>query len=143
METELLIQHLCELKNGNAIYSPTYDYSVHNRSKTTIKIEPRPIIIIEGILVLQEPKLVDLMDIKIYVEADADERILRRIIRDVNERGRSVESVVQQYLTTVKPMHYLFVEPTKVKADIIINSGMNEIALEIIRAKIDALLNEF
>ena len=139
-ETELLIEHIGKLKNGEAIDCPVYDYSRHNRSDKTLRIEPRKIILIEGILVLADPRLRDLLDIKIFVEADADERILRRIVRDVKERGRDLDNIVSQYLTTVKPMHYLYVEPTKAMADIIINSGLNDVAFDIMRSKIRLML---
>ena len=123
-ETELLVEHLKMLKQGQAVECPVYDYSIHNRSDETVRIEPKKIILLEGILVLADPRLRDMIDIKIFVEADADERILRRIVRDVKERGRDLDNIVEQYLTTVKPMHYLYVEPTKARADIIINSGL-------------------
>ena len=105
-----------------------------------LHIEPRRIIVAEGILLLADPRLRDLLDIKIYVEADADERILRRIVRDVKERGRDLDNIVEQYLTTVKPMHYLYVEPTRATADIVINSGMNDVAFDIVQSKIRLLL---
>ena len=117
LETQLLLEHLHLLKDGKAIDCPVYDYSQHNRSNETIHIEPKPIIITEGILLLADKRLRNLLDIKIYVEADADERILRRVVRDVKERGRDIDNIVEQYLTTVKPMHYLYVEPTKSMAD--------------------------
>ena len=117
LETELLVEHLIKLRSGVAVQSPVYDFTVHNRSDKTIRIEPRNIIIVEGILVLADKRLRDLFDIKIYVETDADERILRRVMRDLKERGRNIESIVQQYLTTVKPMHYMFVAPSRAKAD--------------------------
>lgn len=141
LETDLLIQHLKQLKAGKSVECPAYDYSVHNRSDVKIKINPSKIIIVEGILVLQNDELRDLCDIKIYVDADADERILRRAIRDVKERGRDLEGIMEQYLTTVKPMHYQYVEPTKAQADMVINSGMNEVAFDIVKTKIDALLH--
>lgn len=136
LETDLLIRHIKILKSGNAIECPVYDYSVHNRSKQTVRIEPRKVIIVEGILVLQDEELRNLMDIKIYVEADADERIMRRAIRDMKERGRDLEGIFEQYITTVKPMHYLYVEPTRTLADIVINSGMNTVAYDVISLKI-------
>ena len=123
LETDLLIEHLKELKAGRSIDSPVYDYSQHNRSHETVRIDPKPIIIVEGILLLADERLRSLLDIKVYVEADADERILRRISRDVSERGRDLNGIIEQYLTTVKPMHYLYVEPTRSKADVVINSG--------------------
>lgn len=140
LETDLLVEHILQLKAGQAIESPTYDYSQHNRSDKTIRVEPRGILLVEGILVLQDPRLRDLLDIKIYVEADADERILRRAIRDVKERGRDLEGIYRQYITTVKPMHYLYVAPTKAMADIVINSGMNDVAFDMVRTKIQVML---
>lgn len=140
LETDLLIRHLEELKAGRAVDCPVYDYSEHNRSDKTIHIEPKKIIVIEGILLLSDPRLRSLIDIKIYVEADADERILRRIVRDVKERGRDLDNIVEQYLTTVKPMHYLYVEPTRAMADIVINSGKNDVAFDIVQSKIRLLL---
>lgn len=141
-ETNLLIEHVKKLKAGEAVDSPTYDYKLHTRANATVHVEPKPVIIIEGILTLQDPELLELLDIKIFVEADADERILRRAIRDVRERGRDLEGVAAQYLQTVKPMHYLYVEPTKSRADLVINSGMNDVAYDLVRTKIQALLNE-
>lgn len=142
LETDLLVKHIELLKNGHAIECPVYDYFQHNRSKKTMRVEPRKVIIVEGILVLQDPKLRDLLDIKVYVEADADERIMRRAIRDMKERGRDLEDVFDQYINTVKPMHYLYVEPTKVTADIVINSGMNDVAFDMVKTKIKALIRE-
>lgn len=143
LETDLLIEHVKLLKNGKSVDAPTYDFTRHTRAKTTLHIEPKPIFIIEGILTLQNAELVNLMDVKIFVEADADERILRRAIRDVKERGRDLGGVAEQYLQTVKPMHYLYVEPTKNAADIVINSGMNDVALDIVCTKIKALLEGY
>ena len=142
LETELMLEHLRKLRNGEAIDCPVYDYSVHNRSDQTVHIEPKKIIVVEGILLLADPRTRDLLDIKIYVEADADERILRRIVRDVKERGRDIDNIVEQYLTTVKPMHYMFVEPTRAKADLVINSGMNNVAFDMVQSKIRLLLEE-
>lgn len=142
LETELLLEHLQMLKNGQAVECPVYDYSQHNRSDQTVRIEPKKVILVEGILLLADPRTRDLLDIKIYVEADADERILRRVVRDVKERGRDIDNIVDQYLTTVKPMHYLYVEPTRAKADIVINSGMNDVAFDIVQSKIRLLLEE-
>lgn len=141
-ETDLLIRHLKALRRGETIQCPVYDYAQHNRTDRTIELKPSRIIIVEGILVLENPELRSLFDIKIYVEADADERIIRRIIRDVKERGRHVEDISEQYLTTVKPMHYLYVEPTKAMADIVINSGMNDVAFDLMKTKIQSLLNQ-
>ena len=135
-ETDLFIEHLRKLRNGETVECPVYDYTIHNRSKETVTIKPSPVIIVEGIMVLQNEELRDLLDIKIYVEADADERILRRVIRDVKYRGRDVEGIAQQYLTTVKPMHYIYVEPTKYLADIVLNSGMNDVVFDVIKVKI-------
>lgn len=140
LETELLVEHLNKLRKGESIDCPVYDYSRHNRSDRVVRIEPKKIILVEGILLLADARVRELLDIKIFVEADADERILRRIVRDVKERGRDLDNIVQQYLTTVKPMHYLYVEPTKATADIIINSGMNDVAFDIVRSKIQLLL---
>ena len=139
-ETDLLIRHLEMLKRGEVIDCPTYDFSQHNRAKEIIRISPHPVILLEGILVLYDPRIRDLLDIKVYVDADADERILRRVLRDTRERGRDVENIVEQYLTTVKPMHNLYVEPTKVYADIITNSGMNPVALDLVSRKIKDIL---
>ena len=139
-ETDLLVEHLHKLKEGIPVQCPVYDYSVHNRTDRTIEIKPAEVIIIEGILVLYDKRLSDMMDIKIFVDADADERILRRVIRDVKERGRDVEGIARQYLTTVKPMHYAFVEPTKYTADLVINSAYNNFAFDVIRVKIETLL---
>ena len=142
LETDLLIEHIKRLRNGESIECPVYDYTVHNRSDKTVRIDPRKIILIEGILLLADPRLRSLLDIKIYVEADADERILRRILRDVKERGRDIDNIVEQSLTTVKPMHYLYVEPTRATADIVINSGMNDVAFDIVQSKIRLMLEE-
>lgn len=141
LETDLLVEHLKLLKAGKAIDCPVYDYSQHNRSADVIRIEPRPVILVEGILLLADPRVRDLLDIKVYVEADADERILRRISRDVEERGRDLQGIINQYLTTVKPMHYLYVEPTRSKADIVINSGKNDVAFDLFISKIEQLLD--
>lgn len=141
METSLLVEHLKALKDGKAIECPTYDYTQYTRAEETVRVEPKKVILLEGILVLADAQLRELMDIKIYVEADADERILRRIIRDVKERGRDIEGVVEQYLTTVKPMHYLYVDPTRSMADIVINSGMNPVAFDLVKNTIQKQLN--
>lgn len=141
-DTELLIEHIKALKSGQSIICPTYDYSQHNRAKNTITVEPRKVILIKGILTLCDSRLRDLMDIKIFVDADADERILRRVLRDTKERGRDIENIIDQYLTTVKPMHYLYVEPTKSYADLVVNSGLNNVAFEVMKTKIEDLLKE-
>ena len=127
-ETELLCEHVRMLKQGKAVEQPVYDYSNHNRSTETVYLEPRPIILLEGILVLENPELRSLMDLKVFVDTDADERIMRRLSRDIMERGRSFDSVMTQYRNTVKPMHDKFVEPTKYTADIIIPWGGSNVA---------------
>lgn len=142
LETDLMLEHLKALKNGQAVKCPVYDFTMHNRTDRFTVIEPRKIIIVEGILVLADPRVRDMMDIKIYVEADADERILRRTLRDVEERGRDLRGIINQYLTTVKPMHYLYVEPTRAMADIVINNAMNDVAYDLIRLKINWMLAE-
>ena len=142
LETDLMLRHRELLKSGHAIDCPVYDYSQHNRSDKILHIEPKKIILAEGILLLSDPRIRSMIDIKIYVEADADERILRRIVRDVKERGRDLDNIVDQYLTTVKPMHYLYVEPTRALADIVINSGMNDVAFDVVQSKIRLLLNK-
>lgn len=136
-DTDLMVQQLRELKDGHAIRCPVYSYSDHNRTDETVLIQPAPVIIVEGILIFQDPRLRELMDIRIFVETDADVRILRRALRDVEERGRSMQSVVQQYLTTVKPMHEQFVEPTWKYADIVVlEGGHNLVALDLIMQRI-------
>ena len=142
LETELLVEHLKQLKEGQEIECPVYDFTQHNRSNKSYTIRPSKIFLIEGILIFTDERLRDLFDIKIFVEADADERILRRVVRDIKERGRDIDNIMEQYLTTVKPMHALYVEPTKTTADIIINSGMNDVAFDIMKTKIEQLLNE-
>ena len=132
-DTDMLVEAVRELKKGHSITCPVYDYTIHDRSDRVITVKPAKVIIIEGILIFQSRELCDLMDIKIFVDTDADVRILRRIVRDVRDRGRSLESVVNQYLTTVKPMHEQFVEPSKRNADIIIpEGGHNQVALEMV-----------
>lgn len=138
----LLIHDLTALKEGRRILAPTYDYADYNRAKETVCIEPRKVILIEGILTLYYKQLRDLLDIKIFVDADADERILRRVMRDTKERGRSIENIVDQYLNTVKPMHYMYVEPTRSYADIVVNSGKNDVAFAIMKTHIQELLRE-
>lgn len=137
LETELLIRHLNELKSGHPINCPIYDFLKHDRTEDTYLITPSPVIIVEGILVFQNEDLRNIFDLKIYVEADADERIMRRAIRDIKERGRDIEGVFSQYVNTVKPMHYQYVEPSKVSADIIINGGMNNMAFDLVITKIN------
>lgn len=136
-ETDLLIEHLKQLKNGHSIECPVYSFSEHTRTKETRKIDPTKVIIVEGILIFQNPELLNMLDIRIFVDTDPDVRILRRILRDVKERGRSLDSVVTQYLSTVKPMHEQFVEPSKRNADIIVlEGGYNLVALDMIIQRI-------
>ncbi len=142
-DTDLFLSDLDRLRAGQSIESPVYDYTVHDRSDKTKTVPYAPVILVEGILILADPRLTERMDIKIFVDADADVRILRRLSRDVKTRGRSIESVVDQYLTTVKPMHEKYVEPSKKMADIIVlEGGRNTVALDMIIAKIDKFLKE-
>ena len=132
-DTDMMIEHLQQLREGHAIECPTYDYTIYNRAEETITIEPRKVIVVEGSLIFASRVLCDQMDIKIFVDADADVRLCRRIRRDVKKRGRTIDSVIEQYLTTVKPMHEQFVEPSKKKANLIVpEGGKNLIALEMI-----------
>lgn len=136
-DTDLLIRHLEELKQGRSIQCPVYSYVDHNRTDRTVEISPTKVLIVEGILIFQDPVLREMFDIKIFVETDADERILRRALRDVEERGRTLRSVVTQYLTTVKPMHEQYVEPSRKYADIVVlEGGHNLVALEMIMQRI-------
>ncbi len=141
LETELLIQHLEKLRAGQTIEIPIYDFSTHVRTDRTLRVEVAPVIIVEGILVFVERQLRDLFDVKIYIDTDADVRFIRRLRRDLEERGRTVESVCQQYLSTVRPMHLEFVEPSKRYADVIIpEGGFNEVAIEMVAARLRGLL---
>ncbi len=143
-DNDLLLEQLQRLVMGEAIECPVYDYTVHNRSAETVRIEPSPVVILEGILIFAEPRILDLIDIKLFVDTDADVRILRRIKRDVLERGRTLESVESQYLKTVKPMHELHVEPSKRNADLIVpNGGNNLVALDMILHRIRRELDEY
>ena len=143
-DNNLLVSHLESLLNGHSIQKPSYDFSIHNRIEDTTKVEPKEIVIVEGILILEDPRIRELLDIKIYVDTDADVRILRRLVRDINERGRTMESVINQYLNVVKPMHNQFTEPTKKFADIIIpEGGHNKVAIDIIVAKIKEVLGKY
>ena len=136
-DTDLMIEHIRELKAGRAIECPVYDFTIHNRSDKTVPIYPAKVLIVEGILIFQAPELVKLLDIKIFVDTDADVRIIRRILRDVKERGRTLDSVTSQYLNTVKPMHELYVEPSKRNADLVVlDGGYNLVALEMIMDRI-------
>ncbi|MCL1630458.1 uridine kinase [Sporolactobacillus sp. CPB3-1] len=140
-DTDLLISHIKELLHFHPIKKPVYDYTVHTRSAKIVPVEPKDVIILEGILILEDERLRDLMDIKVFVDTDADLRIIRRLLRDTEERGRSVESVINQYLTAVRPMHLQFVEPTKRYADIIIpEGGKNTVAIDLMTTKIRAVL---
>ena len=141
LEFDLMVKHLEQLKNGQAALCPVYDFTQHTRSDKVTEIKPRPIILIDGILIFHDESLRNCMDLKIYVETDADERILRRARRDMLERGRDLDSVIEQYLSTVKPMHNTYVKPTKVFADIILNGGKNEQAFALVKAQIEQLLN--
>ncbi len=143
LETELLIQHLKVLRTGRSVEIPVYDFTTHTRTSQTRRIEPAPVILVEGILVFVEPDLRDLFDVKLYVDTDADVRFIRRLIRDIEERGRSVQSVCEQYLSTVRPMHLEFVEPSKRYANVIIpEGGFNQVAIEMIAARIRGMLEE-
>ena len=143
LETELLVQHIKDLKVGRSIEQPLYNFATHQRMKETKKVEPREIIIVDGILLLVDKSLRDLFDIKIFLDTDGDERLIRRIKRDILERGRSVDSIMNQYMNTVKPMHLEFVEPSKHWADVIIPRGAeNTVAIDMVVTKIKSMLRE-
>lgn len=143
LETDLMAAHLDRLRHGEAIDCPVYDFTVHNRSDETIRIVPKRVIIVEGILIFENEELRNLMDIRIFVDTDADVRLCRRIKRDVNKRGRTLESVLTQYQETVKPMHEMYVEPSKKFADIIVpEGGKNLVALDMITGRIQRHLEE-
>jgi uridine kinase len=143
LETDLMAAHLDRLRHGEAIYCPVYDFTCHNRSDKTVRICPKRVIIVEGILIFENEPLRDLMDIKIFVDTDADVRLCRRIARDVTERGRTLESVLSQYQTTVKPMHEKYVEPSKKYADLVVpEGGKNLVALEMIMGRIERHIKE-
>ncbi|MEI3604095.1 uridine kinase [Pseudogracilibacillus sp. SE30717A] len=140
-DNDLLVSHLKDLINLKPIEKPVYNYKLHTRSEQVIKVEPKQVIIVEGILILEDPRLVELMDIKLYVDTDSDVRIIRRLLRDIKERGRSLDSVIDQYINEVRPAHLQFVEPTKRYADIIIpEGGENHVAIDIIATKIEKIL---
>lgn len=142
-DTEMFVEHLAALRKGETVECPIYDYTIYDRSDDTLTIRPAKVIIVEGIMIFYPEALRNLMDIKVFVDADADVRILRRITRDVKERGRSLDSVINQYITTVKPMHEAFVEPSKRYADIIIpEGGQNMVALEMLIGRIRAHINK-
>ena len=141
-DTELMIQHVEELIQYRSIEKPVYDYAAHTRSSQIVLQEPKEVIIVEGILILEDARLRDLMDIKVYVDTDDDIRIIRRIKRDMEERGRTLDSVIQQYLSVVKPMYHQFIEPTKKYADLIIpEGGQNQVAIDLMTTKISSILN--
>lgn len=142
-DTDLMIEHVRKLKNWECIERPVYDFTIHNRVDETVTVKPAKVVVVEGILIFENQELLDLFDIKVFVDTDADVRIIRRILRDVQERGRTLESVVTQYLTTVKLMHEQFVEPSKKKADIIVpEGGFNRVALDMLNQRIHALLQD-
>lgn len=142
-DTQRLIADILQLKEWKPIDRPVYSYKEHTRLPETVRVNPAKVIVVEGFMIFENTQLRDLMDIKVFVDTDADERLIRRIIRDVNERGRSLESVITQYTNTVKPMHELFVEPYKKYADIIIpRGGLNDIATDMLIHRIKAILNE-
>ncbi|AKS66965.1 uridine kinase [Staphylococcus schleiferi] len=142
-DNDLLIQNLKALQSGQSVEVPTYDYTKHTRSDKTIAFQPKDVIIVEGIFALENKELRDMMDVKIFVDTDADLRILRRLIRDTEERGRTMNSVIEQYLNVVRPMHNQFIEPTKKFADIIIpEGGSNKVAIDIMTTKIQALVRK-
>lgn len=142
-ETERMIEDIKMLKDGKTIYRPVYDFSIHNRVPETVMVEPKKVILVEGILIFENKELRDLMDIKIFVDTDADERLMRRIVRDMKERGRTIDSIISQYKTTVKPMHEEFVEPSKKYADIIVpRGGENQAAMDILKGHLDIMLNK-
>ena len=143
LDTDLLVEQLHDLLEWKAIDIPVYDYASHNRSKEVIHQEPKEVILVEGILVLNDPRLRNLMDIKIFVDTDDDIRIIRRIQRDIEERGRSLQSVIDQYLATVKPMYHQFIEPTKRYADIIVpEGGENQVAIDLLVTKIRDIIQK-
>lgn len=140
-DTDLLIDHINELLERRPIEKPVYNYAIHTRAEETILIEPKDVIILEGILVLEDKRLRDLMDIKLFVDTDGDLRIIRRLLRDINERGRTIDSVIDQYLNVVRPMHNQFIEPTKRYADVIIpEGGQNEVAIDLMVTKIKTIV---
>ncbi|MEM1502248.1 uridine kinase [Domibacillus sp. 8LH] len=142
-DNDLLIEQVNELINGRPVQKPVYDYAQHTRSEETIPLEPNDVIILEGILVLEDERLRDLMDIKLFVDTDADLRFIRRLTRDIKERGRSLDSVIEQYTEVVRPMHNQFIEPTKRYADVIIPiGGENKVAIDLLIAKIQTILEQ-
>lgn len=143
LDNELLIQHVRQLRGGHAVEIPVYDFRTHSRLAETRRIEPQPAILVEGILIFADKRLRDLMDMKLFVDTDADLRFIRRLQRDIAERGRSPESVIGQYLRTVRPMHLEFVEPSKRYADVIIpEGGFNEVAIDMVATRLRALMSQ-
>ena len=143
LESELMTAHILRLKQWEAVDIPVYDFSIHTRTNKTIHVEPRPVILVEGILIFAEPELRKLFDVKIFVDTDPDIRFIRRLERDITERGRTTDMVVNQYMATVRPMHLEFVEPSKRYAHVIIpEGGLNEVAMDMIIARIEALLQK-
>ena len=141
LETDLMIKHVKALKAGRRVELPVYDFTMHARTTQTVPVEPQPIVIVEGILIFADPVLRDLFDVKIFVDTDPDLRLIRRLQRDIAERGRTAESVIHQYLSTVRPMHLEFVEPSKRYADVIIpEGGYNEVAIDMVVARIAEML---
>ena len=141
LETSMLVQHIEQLKQGQPVKVPIYDFSTHSRTNQTFTVNPRPVVLVEGILIFTEPVLRELFDVKIFVDTDPDLRFIRRLQRDISERGRLMETVVSQYLTTVRPMHLEFVEPSKRYADVIIpEGGFNTAALDMVVSRIESLL---
>ncbi|MBU9720659.1 MULTISPECIES: uridine kinase [Bacillaceae] len=142
-DNDLLLSHLQSLVNRLTIHKPVYDYANHTRSSEVVVVEPRDVIILEGILILEDERLRDMMDIKLFVDTDSDVRIIRRLIRDIKERGRTIDSVIDQYTTVVRPMHLQFIEPTKRYADVIIpEGGQNQVAIDLMVTKIKTVLEE-
>lgn len=140
-DNKLLIEHLKDLKSGKSIEKPLYDFELHNRKKETLLVEAKEVVILEGILILSEEEIRDLLDIKVFVDTDSDVRIIRRILRDIKERGRSLDSVIYQYIKTVRPAHLQFIEPSKKYADIIIpEGGYNDVAIDLIYQKIKSII---
>ena len=143
IETDLMIEHVRQLRQWKTVERPVYDFTIHNRVDETVEVYPAKVVVVEGILIFENQELRDLCDIKVFIDTDADVRILRRILRDVSERGRTLDSVITQYLTTVKPMHEQFVEPSKKYADIIVpEGGYNRVALEMLNERIHSLLKQ-
>ena len=142
LEFDLMVSHLRALKRGEAVDCPVYDFALHNRSDKILRIDPKPVIIVDGILILSDPALRETFDLRIYVETDADERILRRARRDMEVRGRHIDDIMEQYLTTVKPMHEQYVEPSKKHADLILNGGLNPVSLDVVASKVREFLTQ-